>query len=117
MFINHKTRTVHFILLIRPSTHFLFYKNVKSQLWEYLKNMFIALRVFSSTFNAFLRTNALFWHGRDLKKLRTLEPQIKLLVLIKKKVCTSQDGFLPGGANAMHFLGLLAICIHSPINT
>ena len=32
---------------------------------------------------------ALFSHGWTLKKLRTLEPQIKLLVHIKKKVCTT----------------------------
>ena len=49
-------------------THLLFYKNivyknVKPQLWGYLKNIFIAETAFSSNFNAFLRTNALFWHG------------------------------------------------------
>ena len=55
-------------------------------------HFFIAETAFSSNFNAFLRTNALFWHGWDLKKLRTLEPQIKLLVLIRKKVCILFSG-------------------------
>ena len=50
------------------NTHFPFYKNmvyknVKAQLWRNLKNIFIAETAFSSNFNAFLRTNALFWHG------------------------------------------------------
>ena len=67
-------------------THFLFYKNIKPQLWGYLKNIFIAETAFSSNFNASLRTNALFWHGWDLKKPRALEPQTKLPGLIKKKV-------------------------------
>ena len=76
------------------NTHFIFYKNivyknVKPQLWGYLKNIFIAETAFSSNFNAFLRTNTLFWYGWDLKILRTLEPQQKLLVLIKKKVRSS----------------------------
>ena len=57
-------------------THFPFYKNmvyknVKPQLCGYLKNIFIAETAFSSNFNAFLRTNALFLSWWDLKKLRT----------------------------------------------
>ena len=49
------------------NTHFLFYKNivyknVKPKLWGYLKNLFIAETAFSSNFNVFLRTTALFWY-------------------------------------------------------
>ena len=56
----------HFRIILNASyTHFLFYKNivyknVKPQLWGYLKNIFIAETAFSSNFNAFLRTMPYF---------------------------------------------------------